>query len=555
VSAARRRLVVALIGVIVAMSAGGVDAADPSLEVHLQPTRFGVEDLAQLTVRVNEPTAKLSAPSLGELANLEIVQGPSTGSEFSFINGVASRSQTFTYVVRALAPGQASVGMVVVRTGEGELRAGPVSAEVVPGSTAPPQRRGRRSPFDVDPFADLRPRRAPPPVEVVLRHVVSDRDVVVGEPLVATVYLDSTASSLYDFNWKTPPSYPGFWAQRLDNPEQITPEVVDVDGTAFYRYEVLRSVLVPLKSGRLEIPAVEAVIGVRSRSFFDTGQLIERASAARVLEVAAPPAAPEAFAGAVGKLRYSASIDPPEIEFGESSVLTVTLEGRGNLPLVEAPRSVPSSELCDLYPPEEKSDVSIDASGIHGSRSWQLTVVPREWGEIELGAVDVAVFDPAAGRFNSQTLGPLTLTVLPPPPTPTPIVTPAPADEPGDQAGDDRAGTGSRTPPWWMWILGALVLGLAGGSLATWLLGRRARALLPPRRADQSPAERARVLQLTLERWWLDVRSSERGRRLESEMTEIRRELESVRFAPGRADHSETVVDLEARLKRLLRRA
>jgi hypothetical protein len=59
---------------------------------------------------------------------------------------------------------------------------------------------------------------------------------------------------------------------------------------------------------------------------------------------------------------------------------------------------------------------------------------------------------------------------------------------------------------------------------------------------------------VALERWWLDVRDGARGARLENEMRELRRELEAVRFAPGRADHSETVADLEERLRRLMRR-
>ena len=98
-------------------------------------------------------------------------------------------------------------------------------------------------------------------------------------------------------------------------------------------------------------------------------------------------------------------------------------------------------------------------------------------------------------------------------------------------------------------------LGLLLGGSVTWLLTRRRRTALPPRRSDQSPAERARELQLTLERWWLDARSSARGAALEEEMQDLRRDLEAVRFAPGRADHSDTVIDLEDRLRQLIRRA
>ena len=41
------------------------------------------------------------------------------------------------------------------------------------------------------------------------------------------------------------------------------------------------------------------------------------------------------------------------------------------------------------------------------------------------------------------------------------------------------------------------------------------------------------------------ARSSKRGGDLEAEMQELRGDLEAVRFAPGRADHSDTVVDLD----------
>ena len=116
-------LVVAAAGI-----AGQVGAADPTMEVHFQPKRFGVDDLAQLTIRVNEPPSDLGAPRLGGLSNLEVVGGPSTGSEFSFVNGVASRSQTFTYVLRASQPGPATVGSVSVTAGSIELKAEAITA-------------------------------------------------------------------------------------------------------------------------------------------------------------------------------------------------------------------------------------------------------------------------------------------------------------------------------------------------------------------------------------------------------------------------------------------
>jgi hypothetical protein len=87
-----------------------------------------------------------------------------------------------------------------------------------------------------------------------------------------------------------------------------------------------------------------------------------------------------------------------------------------------------------------------------------------------------------------------------------------------------------------------------------WYLGRaRSQSAVPPRRRGESPAERARALQVALERWWIGVRDKSRAQEVEAEVEALRRELEAVRFAPGRADHSETIVGLEERLRRLLR--
>jgi hypothetical protein len=138
---------------------------------------------------------------------------------------------------------------------------------------------------------------------------------------------------------------------------------------------------------------------------------------------------------------------------------------------------------------------------------------------------------------------------------------PDPASAPGAEAAGPSAPQtspanrpASGSPPWLL-IGGALLVGLVAGGLVTLLVARQRRAALPPRTAGQSPAERARELQVALERWWLDARGSAKAEALEERMRGLRRDLEAVRFAPGRADHSETVAELEERLRSLMRLA
>jgi hypothetical protein len=532
-------------------------AAEPSLEVRLDPRVFGVEDAARLEVRILEPKGT-PVVYLGELGNLEVVSGPSTKTEFSWVNGVATRAVSFTYVLQGVEVGTASVGPVSVKIGDTELLSEQMSAEIVPGSVVRQRPGRRRSVFPNDPFEDIFGRRQPTrSARVALRHQVSARQVVLGQPVVATIVLDTTAGGIDGFEWVNAPSYPGWWAQRVEPPERISGEVVEVDGVRYNRFTVARHVLVPLTTGRLVLPAVDARIGFRASSIFAPQQVVERGTKEIAIEVSPRPRAPEGYSGAVGDLRYSASIEPAVIDFGESAVLSIELVGAGNLPLVEAPALWPSCSGCESYPPEEDSAVIVDDSGVHGARTWRTTLVPREWGEIEFEPVMLAVYDPAAGHFRQQMVGPLRLIVNPPPPTPAPSPADDTATEPGApmNEGPSPVPAAGGAPVPWVWIIGALVLGLLVGGVAPIIAARRRKTALPSRRTGESPAERARELQIALERWWLDARTRPKGKVLEEEMQELRRELEEVRFAPGRADHTETVVDLEERMRGLMRRA
>jgi hypothetical protein len=542
---------------LVAVAAVPLQAQEPSLEVELYPPRFGIEDLARLTVRLVEPSGTPQI-ELGSLQNLELVSGPSTKTEFSLINGVATRAVSYSYMLQAVEVGAAAVGPVVVTLGDRELQSDMVSAEVVPGSVASQRPSGRRSPFGFDPFEDLMGRRQPTrSARVALRQLISDREVVLGEPVKVTIVLDTTAAAPDAFEWVEAPSYPRWWAQRVEPPKRVSGDIVEVDGVRYNRFVVARHVLVPLRTGRLVVPPVRARIGFRTVSIFGPPQVLERATEEIGVEVSPRPPAPEGFSGAVGKLSYAATIEPSTIDFGESAVVTVTLEGNGNLPLVEAPATWPSSPECESYPPEEESSTTVDASGIHGRRQWRMTVVPRSSGMIELEPSVAAVFDPTTGEYRQQTLGPLRLEViaLEPTPGPTPMPVTAGVDGPvtvEEHAVEPKEETTESRP--WSWIIGALFVGLLAGA-APWFLGRRRRSPLPPKQPGEKPAERARQLQVVLERWWLDARTRAKGQALEDEMRELRSELEAIRFAPGRADHSETIIELEERLRRLLQRA
>lgn len=534
-----------------------IQAARPSLEVSLDPEKLGIDDVARLSLRIVNAGGGSPQTSLGQLNNFEVVQGPSRESQFSLINGRASSALKLTWILKPIATGKAAVGPITVKVSGETLSAGAVVADIVPGSLASSHRSRRINPFGInDPFEEFFGRSRSPQrsLKVALRQILSIEKAVEGQSLIATVVLDSNGGSINGFEWVDPPEYPGFWVQRIKQPDQVQPKTVEIDGEAFYRFVLARSVLIPLKAGQLEIPAVSAKIGFRSMSFFSPSSVVERSTGLRHFRVAARPTPPRGFAGGVGQLKYKINLKPQHLKLGESASIEIAVSGRGNLPLIQAPAVWPECQSCKIYPPEEESSVKVDDSGIHGSRKWRATILPREVGAIELPAIPVAIFDPSSGTYTQQRLGPLHLEVegAEPTPTPTPQAAAPASDTPSAPTAGDQE-TGSRNLPTWVLMAGALLLGLLGGGGVAWWLTRSSAGKLPPRHRGQSPAERARQLQAALEAWWLELPESRKGEAAEAEMNDVRKALEAIRFAPGRADHTDTIADLEIRLKRLMR--
>lgn len=547
--------------VAIAVTAGAAD--QESLRVGLEPQRIGVEDMTRLTVQVIEPGNDRPVVDLGRLVNFEIIQGPSTETQFSWVNGQSTSSLSLSWILRPLGVGSAVVGPITVRLGARELAGGAVTAEIVPGSVHQQRRARRLGPFGViDPFAGVlgNPRRPIRQAKVELRHILSRPEVADGQPLVAAVVLDTTGGGVDGFEWIDVPEYPGWWVQRLENPERVEADVVEVNGESLNRFVLARFVLISLKSGTLQIPAAKARIGFRGQSVFSPHTVVERSTRTVDVVVTPRPAAPPGFSGAVGDLRYSAQITPATVLFGDSAVVTITLEGQGNLPLAQAPARWPTCADCETYPPEEESAVTIGRAGISGSRTWRTTLLPRASGELVLEPVELAVFNPASGVYENHRLGPLTLGVEAPLPTPTPIDhAPGAGIDRGHEGGPafrpaPEPGRGEPSDvPIWVVIGSALLVGVGGGGLLAWLVTRRRSGVIPACRAGQTPAERARELQLAVEQWWVGVREEQKFGAREAEMRAVRKALEGIRFAPGRADHSQTVRDLEKRLRALVR--
>ncbi len=554
-----RNAVGSCVGVIGAMLIAVIAAASqPAVQVRLQPRRLGVRDLTRLSITITGGSVQGPAPRPSHLKNLQIVGGPSTSQEFSWVNGVSSSRVTYSYVLQPLKIGPAEVGPIRVTIGGKTMTTAPVSAVVVAGSVAPARPRPA---IPANPFDQFFGGGVTRQVRVGLRLILPRLKVYQGQGVPVTFVLESTAG-IDGFQWSTPPTFPGWWAQQVKLPNQVSPSIVQRNGVEYRQYPVARYVLVPLKTGTVRIPPVTARIGIRSYSLFQPSQVVERSTPAATVTIVPRPPAPAGYSGAVGTLTYRAAVSPRKVQLGGSVMLSIELKGRGNLPLVEAPAAWPSCATCETFPPEETSKVKVDATGIHGTRTWTRAYIPRQWGTLHLPAIRLAVFNPDGGRYVSQVLGPFTVEVVPPPRTPAPRPTSQAVPAQEAHALSAQHSTRSQTAPSsrragfnWMWLFIALGFGVAAGLVIAVIVMRSWHVRIPRARAGQTPADRARQLQAVVEGWWAALPERKRTEDLTERVAVLRRELEAVRFAPGRADHSQTVLELEAKVRALLRGA
>ena len=150
-------------------------------------------------------------------------------------------------------------------------------------------------------------------------------------------------------------------------------------------------------------------------SFFGTrGQTITKNLGAKPipLDIRPLPEAgrPETFEGLVGSFAVRAETGQNRLRVGDSTTLTVTVTGNGNLrDLVElSPEEMPGFKV---YPDKPSFQVDIRGDTLHGTKVFKKALVPIEHGILEVPPQEVPYFDPEKGSYQIASTAPIRLTV------------------------------------------------------------------------------------------------------------------------------------------------
>ena len=355
-----------------------------------------------------------------------IVQwGPQQGKSTSlqFVNGHRSKSVqcTYTYVLRPVRTGRFTLPIATAKVKGTSISSEPVAIEVVASRSSSSSSNNQASNRPVNTQSSQRQQAGVQDSDVFLSLNLNRRNVVVGEPIIATLKLYQRVN-VAGFENVTFPTFNGFWSQEIEAPSNIEFKREVLDGQIYNAALLRKFVLIPQHQGDVTITPAEmtCLVNVRVSSggtsifdgFFDDYRTIrKKVSTAPVIVTVSPlPAgAPASFAGGVGEFKISAKVNKDTLKTHEAASLLLTVSGRGNVSLLESPKVnfPPDMEVYDT-----KVSDKIDKNGLSGSRTYEFPFIPRSYGDFVIDPIKYSYYDVNQGRYVTLETSPIDLTVL-----------------------------------------------------------------------------------------------------------------------------------------------
>lgn len=348
--------------------------------------------------------AKASDLRIPELADFDVLMGPSTSSSMStqIINGNVSSETafTFTYILMPKKEGTFNIGAASIKVKGANYTSNALSINVLPPDKAAEAAGGTGSGQSASIGKD----------DYFVRMEVSDRSVYEQEGFLVTFKLYAARMCGLD-NAKFP-EFEGFLAQEIEQPN---PQWIQAhyNGRNYFTVVLKQTVLYPQRSGKLTIESgkFDAVIRVptqrKIRSIFDdfadTYDNVKKilVSSPVTIDVKALPSGkPASFSGAVGNFTMTSDINSNNVKTNDAVTIKLKITGNGNIKLIKNPEVVFPNDF-DIFDPKVETDVKTTAAGVSGSKTIEYMAIPRYVGDFEIPAISFSYFDPKSATYKT----------------------------------------------------------------------------------------------------------------------------------------------------------
>ena len=374
---------------------------------------------------------RLSPPAFPDF---HVVEGPMQSSGMSIVNGNMSQYKGVSFVLQPNKTGNFTIQGATAEVDGKAMRSNPVTIEVTSNSTG---NSGNINPLLMpsaprEPMPDDKDYVLRPGENIVektkknlfVKVQVDKNTCYVGEPIVATYKLYSRVRS--ESRVTKHPSLNGFSVYDMIDPNNDASSVETVNGKPFTVHIIRKAQLIPLQAGPVELSEAEVENTVhyikssdRSRhssnglqSLLDqltedeTGEDVQQhiTLTSKPLTITVKPLPeinkPADYNGAVGNFSMAASIDNKNISAQDAATLKITINGTGNLPVIDAPQ-VQWPANVNTYGTSAKESIDKTVAPMKGSKTFEYVFTPKIAGNYNIPAVSFSYFDPATNSYKT----------------------------------------------------------------------------------------------------------------------------------------------------------
>ncbi|MCC6838471.1 MAG: protein BatD [Bacteroidia bacterium] len=360
-------------------------------------TTVAVGEAFQISYTLNTSGSNFKVPALKDF---DVYSGPNQSTSMSFVNGAMSQSVTLSYVIAAKKEGKITIGPATVNVDGKTIQSNSLTFDVVKGNNNYPNASNQGNSNNTASSENVSDN-------LFIRATVNKTKAVVGEQ-ISVVYKVYTRYQLRGFQDIKFPDFNGFYSMDVPmNNQQVQVTNENLDGVNYQVAELKHSFLFPQRTGKIEIPPMEAELVVRKKSnrqprdifeqFFGGGYedaVYSVKSKVVQIDVQALPEAnkPKGFNGAVGDFSYKVQLSKEKVKANEAVNLKITLTGKGNIKLVDAPElSFP--EDFEVYDPKENENIAVNGAGVSGSKTFDYVLIPRYEGDYKIDQIQFTYFN------------------------------------------------------------------------------------------------------------------------------------------------------------------
>lgn len=355
-------------------------------------THFSVNESLLLTFTFENIKNAPRSVNLGMPDAFRVVGGPYFSSNYSWVNGKVSSTNSVSYEVMAKKTGDIHIPAFEFNLNGKTYKTTPFTVHV--GVAANP--------------ADTTAKKSLP--STFIRLILPKDSMYQGETFTADYYL-YTLENVVNITTNPQDTFEGFIVDRFKIHDVPSSRKEVINGREYLILEIASLTMTATQTGEFAIPAKAFRLSLKSRdrysSFFDdpffgtaTNDVNIYSNPDTLTVFPLPGGAGPHFTGAIGDFVMHVSLDSALIRENQASTLRIELIGHGNMSHFTFPELI-FPEGFEVFEPKVKNNYKLDIQDYRGQRTWEYVLIPASSGNYRIEDVKFTYFSLEDKKFKT----------------------------------------------------------------------------------------------------------------------------------------------------------